>query len=41
MIGIDEDWSALRLRHVDYIKSMKRDSKRALSVTGKRAHGNS
>ena len=36
MIAIDEDWSALRLRHVDSIKSMKRDPKRAISVKGKK-----
>ncbi len=36
MIAIDEDWSALCLRHVDYIKSMVRDSKRAMSAEGKR-----
>jgi hypothetical protein len=36
MIAIDEDWSALRVRHVDYIESMKRDAKRAMSAKGKR-----
>ncbi len=35
MIAIDEDWSALRLRHVDHIKSMKRDPKRAMTTKGK------
>jgi len=33
-VSIDEDWSALRFRHVDYIKTMKRKS--ALSQAGKR-----
>lgn len=36
MIAIDEDWSALRLRHVDHIRSMKRDPKRAMTATGKK-----
>lgn len=36
MIAIDQDWSALRLRHVDHIKSMKRDPRRAISAQGKR-----
>ncbi|MDH3746174.1 MAG: hypothetical protein OES47_13830 [Acidobacteriota bacterium] len=35
MIAIDTDWSALRLRHVDHIRSMKRDPKRAMSAKGK------
>ena len=33
-VSIDEDWSALRFRCVDYIKTMKRKS--ALSRAGKR-----
>jgi hypothetical protein len=33
-VSIDEDWSALRFRHVDYIKTMKR--KKALSEKGKK-----
>lgn len=36
MIAIDEDWTALRLRHADRIKSMTRDPKRAMSVKGKK-----
>ena len=35
-VAIDEDWSALRFRRVEYIKSMKRDPKRALSDEGKK-----
>ena len=35
IVAIDEDWSALRFRRVEYIKSMKRDPKRALSAKGK------
>ncbi|SFE51059.1 hypothetical protein [Thermoflexibacter ruber] len=34
-IAIDEDWSALRFRRVEYIKQMKRDEKRAMSTGGK------
>lgn len=34
-VAIDEDWSALRFRRVEFIKSMKRDPKRAISKTGK------
>jgi hypothetical protein len=34
-IAIDEDWSALRFRRVEYIKEMKRDPKRALTKRGK------
>ena len=34
-IAIDEDWSALRFRRVDYIKKMKRNPKRALTEKGK------
>lgn len=34
-IAIDEDWSALRFRRVEFIKSMKRDVSQAISATGK------
>jgi len=34
MVSIDENWSALRLRKAEYIKTMKRDPKRAMSKTG-------
>ncbi len=35
MVAIDEDWSALRFRRAEFIKSMIRDEKRALSRAGK------
>jgi len=35
MVAIDEDWSALRFRKAEFIKSMKRDPKRAVSKQGK------
>ena len=35
-VAIDADWSALRFRKVEYIKSMKRASKRALTAEGKK-----
>ncbi len=35
-VAIDEDWSALRFRHVDFIKALKRDPKHAMSAKGKR-----
>jgi len=35
-VAIDEDWSALRFRRVEFIKSMKRDPQRALSAAGKK-----
>lgn len=35
MVAIDEDWSALRLRHADHIKNLKRDISRAMSRQGK------
>ena len=34
-VAIDEDWSALRFRHVDFIKVMKRNTKKAMSKKGK------
>lgn len=34
-VAIDEDWSALRFRRVEYIQSMQRDQRRALSQQGK------
>jgi hypothetical protein len=36
MIAIDADWSALRFRRVEHIKSMTRRSKAAISSAGKR-----
>ena len=35
-VAIDDDWSALRFRRVEFIKSMKRDSKRAGTKEGKK-----
>jgi hypothetical protein len=34
-VAIDEDWSALRFRRVEFIKSLKRDPGRALSKEGR------
>jgi hypothetical protein len=34
-VAIDADWSALRFRNVNFIKSLKRDPKRAISSKGK------
>ena len=34
-VAIDEDWSALRFRRVEFIKKMTRDPKRALTKRGK------
>ncbi len=35
MVAIDEDWSAARFRRAQFIKSLKRDPKRAMSAEGK------
>ncbi|WP_080058205.1 hypothetical protein [Spirosoma aerolatum] len=35
MVAIDNDWSALRFRRVEYIKKMTRNEKGALSEQGK------
>jgi hypothetical protein len=35
MVAIDEDWSALRFRRVEFIKSLSRAPERALTETGK------
>jgi hypothetical protein len=34
-VAVDEDWSALRFRRVEYIKTMKRDASRAATEQGK------
>jgi hypothetical protein len=34
-VAIDEDWSALRFRRVEYVKSLTRDPSRASSPAGK------
>lgn len=36
LVAIDEDWSAMRFRRVEFVKSLTRDPKRALSAQGKR-----
>ena len=36
LVAIDEDWSAVRFRRVEFIKSMTRDSKQAMSSAGKK-----
>jgi hypothetical protein len=35
MIAIDEDWSAIRFRRVEFIKTMTRDPNSRLSEKGK------
>lgn len=35
LVAIDEDWSALRFRRVEFIKSIAREPKRALSLKGR------
>ena len=35
MVAIDEDWSALRFRRAEFIKTMAREEKRAMSAKGK------
>ena len=39
MVAIDEDWSALRFRKTDYIKTMTRRQDFALSAEGKQKTG--
>jgi hypothetical protein len=36
MVAIDEDWSALRFRKAEYIKSLTRQPSRASSSAGKK-----
>ena len=36
MVAIDEDWSALRFRRVEFIRTMTRDKKRAITKQGKK-----
>jgi hypothetical protein len=36
MVAIDEDWSAVRFRRAEFIKTMKRDPKWAMSSAGKK-----
>lgn len=35
VVAIDEDWSAMRFRRVEFIKTMKREDTRAISAEGK------
>jgi hypothetical protein len=35
MVAIDEDWSALRFRRTEFVKTLKRDEVRAISPAGK------
>jgi len=35
LVAIDEDWSALRFRRTEFIKTLTRDETRALSAAGK------
>ena len=34
-IAIDDDWTALRFRHVDKIRNLQRDARRALTIPGR------
>jgi hypothetical protein len=36
LVAIDEDWSAMRFRRAEFIKSMSRDPQRAMSSGGKK-----
>ncbi len=36
IVALDDDWSALRFRRVEFIRTMKRDAKRALTMTGRK-----
>ncbi len=35
-IAIDEDWSALRFQRVEFVKTLRREEKRAMSAQGKK-----
>lgn len=39
MVAIDEDWSAVRFRRVDFIKTLSRPKEYALSAAGKKKAG--
>ena len=39
MVAIDEDWSAVRFRRVDFIKSLKRGKEHTISAAGKAKAG--
>jgi hypothetical protein len=38
-VAIDEDWSGARFRRVEFVKTMKRDKKNAISARGKTRAG--
>jgi hypothetical protein len=38
-VAIDEDWSAMRFRRVEYIATLRRDPSRAMSARGKARAG--
>jgi hypothetical protein len=38
-VAIDDDWSALRFRRVEFVKSMKRNETRAMTEAGKQRAG--
>jgi hypothetical protein len=35
-VALDEDWSALRFRHISFIKTFKRNKNNAISKKGKK-----
>jgi hypothetical protein len=39
MVAIDEDWSGLRFRRAEFIKTMTRGKEHAMSATGRRKAG--
>ena len=39
MVAIDEDWSAVRFRRAEFIKTMKRGAEHAISATGRARAG--
>ena len=41
MVAIDEDWSAVRFRRVEFIKSLTRSAAHALSAEGRKKAGHS
>jgi hypothetical protein len=40
MVAIDEDWSAVRFRRVEFIKNMTRDKKHAMTKHGRKKVAN-
>ena len=39
MVAIDEDWSAVRFRRAEFIKTMKRGAEHAISAAGRARAG--